>query len=297
MFSTRTQRSSQRDFWSIVAASICWGTVGVATQTIYTHSTTNALSLAFFRLGIATPLFLLAGIFLLGRCFWHIKLRDLLIMLAMGGMQALYQDSYNVAISYAGVTVTTLIALCVAPVIVALVSPFIAHERLTRRTLIALVCALAGTILLVIARSQPSKQNISMSGILLALLAAGGYAGFLLCGRQLANRYHSLHINTVAFSTGTLLLLLLTIPAKLVTTYPAREWLILLYLGCIPTAFAYWLFQNGIRSLSATVVSIVTLCEPLTAALLAWLLFHEQLNLFGLLGAALLLGTMLLLAL
>lgn len=297
MHFTRSQRSSQRDFWSIVAASVAWGTVGVATQTIYTHTVTNALSLAFFRLGIATPLFLLASTFLLGRRFWQIKRRDLLIMLGMGIMQGLYQDSYNAAISYTGVTISTLIALCVAPVIVALVSPFIAHERLTRRTLIALICALTGTILLVIARSQPGKQNISLLGILLSLLAASGYAIFILCGRQLANRYHPLHVNTIAFSTGALLLFLLSIPTKLVVTYPAWEWLILLYLGCIPTALAYWLFQSGMRSLSATVVSIVTLCEPLTAALLAWLLFHEQLNLFGLLGAGLLLGTLLLLAL
>ena len=295
--STQSQRSSQRDFWSIIAASVFWGTVGIATQTLYTHSTTNALSLAFFRLGIATPFFLVASIFLLGRRFWQIKPHDLIIMLGMGGMQALYQDSYNAAIGYTGVIVSTLIALCVAPVIVALVSVFMAHECLTRRTLIALICALGGTMLLVIARSQPGKQNISLLGILFALLAASGYAVFILCGQQLANRYHPLHVNTVAFSTGALLLFLLSIPTKLVVTYPAWEWLILLYLGCIPTALAYWLFQNGMRSLSATVVSIITLCEPLTAALLAWLLFHEQLNLFGLLGAGLLLGTILLLAL
>jgi len=46
------------------------------------------------------------------------------------------------------------------------------------------------------------------------------------------------------------------------------------------------------RSLSATIVSIVTLCEPLAAAVLAWILFHEQLGLPGLLGAALLLAAM-----
>jgi drug/metabolite transporter, DME family len=36
--------------------------------------------------------------------------------------------------------------------------------------------------------------------------------------------------------------------------------------------------------------SIVTICEPLTAALLAWILFHEELGPFGLPGAGLLLG-------
>lgn len=293
---TRHQGTTNRDLWYIITASVSWGTVGIATRTIYAHTTTNALSLAFFRLGFAAPLFLLASILLLGRRFWHIKLTDLALMLCMGGMQALYQASYNEAILYTGVTISTLIALCVAPIIVALVSTFITHEHLTPLTLIALFCALTGTMLLVLARSQPGQQTISLLGIALALLAAGGYATFILCGRQLATRYHSLHVNTVAFTTGAFLLLLFAIPTRLVATYPAWEWFILLYLGAVPTTLAYWLFQQGMRSLPATVVSIVTLCEPLTAALLAWLLFHEQLNLFGLLGAGLLLSAMLLLA-
>jgi len=66
----------------------------------------------------------------------------------------------------------------------------------------------------------------------------------------------------------------------------------LLYLGCVPSFLGYALFQTGIRSLSATVASIVTMCEPLTAALLAWILFREELGPFGLLGAGFLLGAM-----
>jgi len=46
------------------------------------------------------------------------------------------------------------------------------------------------------------------------------------------------------------------------------------------------------RTLSATVASIVTMCEPVTAALLAWILFREELGPFGLLGAGFLLGAM-----
>lgn len=290
-----TPHSSRRDFWFIICAAILWGTVGVGTQAIYAHSSTNALSLSFVRLGIAAPLFLLASWLLLGRRILQIKRRDLIAMLCMGGMQALYQVSYVAAIAYTGVTISTLIALCVAPVFVALFSLLIAREPLKLPTLIALLCALLGTILLVAARSHPTGGNLSLFGILLALLSAGGYAAFILLGRPLTSRYHPLHVNAVAFTTGALLLLLFALPVHLVLSYPTWAWLLLLYLGCIPTAVAYALFQTGMRSLSATVVSIVSLCEPLTAAILAWLLFHEQLGPFGLLGAALLLAAMLLL--
>ncbi|GAC1642690.1 MAG: EamA family transporter [Ktedonobacteraceae bacterium] len=287
-----TRSASRRDFWLIVGASLSWGTVGVANQAIYAHVATNALSLAFYRLLVAAPLFIVASLLLTRRRSFRVKPRDLGIMLLMGGMQALYQASYSAAIAYAGVTIPTLIALCAAPIMIALFSMCIARERLNVLTLLALVCALCGTILLVEARPHVSGGSVSLLGILFALLAAAGYAGFILCGRLLTGQYHPLHVNTVAFATGALLLLFVAVPGGLTLAYPLWAWLLLLYLGCIPTALAYGLFQIGMRSLSATVVSIVTLCEPLAAALLAWLLFHEELGLLGLLGAALLLGAM-----
>jgi DME family drug/metabolite transporter len=128
--------------------------------------------------------------------------------------------------------------------------------------------------------------------VFFAFLSACAYAGFILCGRLLTVSYHPLQINLVAFGTGALLLLLAASSTRLVIGYPAWGWLLLLYLACVPSALGYALFQAGIRSLSATVASIVTMCEPLTAALLAWILFREQLDPFGLLGAGCLLGAM-----
>ncbi len=91
---------------------------------------------------------------------------------------------------------------------------------------------------------------------------------------------------------GALLLLVCAAATRLVLTYSPTGWLILLFLGIVPTALGYALFQAGMRSIPATLASIITMCEPLTAALLAWLFFHEELGLSGLLGAGLLLGAM-----
>jgi DME family drug/metabolite transporter len=287
-------KSSVRGFLLITIASVFWGTVGIANQAIYAHSAANAFSLAFLRLAIAAPLFVLASWLLTGRVRFQVRPRDLCIMLLMGVLQALYQASYSAAIPYAGVTVSTLIALCAAPPIVALISTVIIRERLSGRTLLAMIGALGGTILLVAARTRPDVGSVSLLGVGLALLSAGGYAGFILCGRLLTSSYHPLHVNAVAFGTGALLLLCCAVPTQLVVSYPLWGWALLLYLGCVPTALAYGLFQVGMKSLSATLVSIVTLFEPFTAAVLAWIFFREQLNGPGLLGAALLLVALLL---
>jgi len=287
-----SQHTSRRDFLFIVCASVSWGTVGVANQILYGYGATNALSLTFLRLAIATPLFFLAGWISLGRRLFHIKRRDLRTMMLMGSMIALSQACYVAAISSAGVSVSTPIAICAAPVIIALLSALIARERLTPVTLIALGAALSGTVLLVATRSHAGGGTVSLFGALLAFLSACGYAGFVFCGRLLTSSYYPLQISSVSFGTGALLLLVCASSTRLVLAYPAGGWLMLLYLGCVPTALGYGLFQIGIRSLSATVASIVTMCEPLTAAILAWILFREELGPFGLLGAGFLLGAM-----
>jgi DME family drug/metabolite transporter len=36
-----------------------------------------------------------------------------------------------------------------------------------------------------------------------------------------------------------------------------QSWLLLIYLGLVPSALAYWLFQMGLRAVPATAASII----------------------------------------
>jgi DME family drug/metabolite transporter len=68
-------------------------------------------------------------------------------------------------------------------------------------------------------------------------------------------------------------------------------WSLLIYLAVGPSALAYWLFQRGLQDVNAADASIVTLLEPLIAAILAAFLFDERLGLLGWIGAGLLIGS------
>lgn len=125
-------------------------------------------------------------------------------------------------------------------------------------------------------------------GVLLALGAALGYAVTTLCSRTLAGRYHPLQSLTIGFGAGAVVLLPFTLSTGFVVSYPLVCWVLLVYLGLIPTALAYVLFFGGMRHTTATTASIATLLEPLTSTALAWLLFGERLGSLGLLGAVLL---------
>jgi len=282
---------ARRGLVLILIAALLWGTVGVATKTIYTLATTTALSIGFLRLAIATPVLLVASWRTCGRHALRITPRDLPAMLLIGVTMALYQVCFLGAIPRIGVASTTLITLCTAPVIVALLAAALLDEALTSRVVLALVAGLAGTVML--SWTNPSTlegRHATLVGVGLALSSAIAYAIMTLCSRALAGRYHPLQPMTIGLGTGALLLLPFALASGISVSFPHTGWALLLYLGIVPTALAFVVFLTGIEHTTATVASIITLIEPLTATVLAWLLFDEQLGLLGLLGAALLLG-------
>jgi len=288
-------RHFNRGLGLVMLAAILWGTVGVSTKTLYGLGETNALSIGFFRLALAAPVLGLTGWVALRQRLFQIPLRDLALMALIGVMLALYQVCYFGAIAYVGVAVATLVTLCTAPVLVALLSVVFLRERLSLAVIGALGLAVFGTVLLVGSGDGGSLSKTVLPGVFLAVGSALGYAVVTLAGRNVAPRYPSVQTNAVAFATGALLLLILASRTGLIMDYTLKGWAILAYLGLVPTALAYGLFLWGMRSTRPTVASIVTLLEPLTATVLAYLLFAEHLGPSGLLGGVLLIGAILIL--
>lgn len=287
-----TRAESQRGLALVMFSAMLWGTVGIGTKLLYQIADTTPISIGFFRLAFAVPALFISCWFIVGRRMFAIQRRDLGLMLLIGAMLALYQVCYMGAVQRAGVSVAVLVTLCTAPVLVALLSVIFLRERMTLPILLALGCAIAGTLLLIDFQSTTQSQGDTIAGVALALGSALGYAVFALCGRRLAGRYHPLQSLTIGFGVGALLLLLLALPAGLALDYSAQGWGTLLYLGLVPSALGYVIFLQGMKHTPATVASIATLLEPLTSTVLAMALFGERLAPAGWLGALMLLGAM-----
>ncbi len=281
-------------FWLMTGAAVLWGTIGIATQTIYNIDTTSSLFLNMARLLVAAPVMLVAGWRVVGQGMFNIRRRDLGIMVLAGLLLAMSQATYFAAIRYSGVTIATLLAICAAPLVVTGVSVLLKWEKLTQRTGVALLVALLGSVLLVGMDAPEGDQTLL--GTLLAIVSAATYGSVVLCGRFLATDYHPLQVTAVTFSVGALALIVINLVNGVEVVQTAQGWLLVLYLGLVPTALAYWLFQSGLRSLSATSASIVSMLDPLVAALLAWVLFGETLGVSGVVGAGLLIASIILLS-
>jgi len=279
----------------VVVAAALWGTVGVASKLLYGTTAISPVFVGFVRLALAGPLLLVLSLVTVrGRTFAFAR-RELGAILMIGVSMALYQLFYFTAVATTGVAIATLVTICTAPLIVALLAGAFLGERLTATVIGALAIGIAGTAMLVGVPSDVGVDRAAVfAGTAWALGSAASFAVFTLFSRVLAPRHHPFTLIGIGLGAGALMLLpvaLFHIPASVASD---GMWL-LLYIGLVPTGFAYVIFFAGMRRTGATVASIAALSEPLTATLLAWLVFDERLGALGLIGAGLLVGAMVLL--
>lgn len=284
---------ARRGLLLIMLAAVLWGTVGISSKTIYQLVATNPLSIGFFRLAISLPVLFSVCWARQGKKMLQVSRGDLGLMTLIGLMSALYQVCYFGAVARTGVAVATVVTLCTAPVMVAVISVAFTGKRPSRSTLVALVGALSGTSVLVLFREQSKLTGADTGGIALALVSAFSYGLVTLISQKLAAHRDPFQSLAISFSVGAAVLF--GFAEDMVMTYTPLAWVLLVYLGTIPTALAYVFFFKGMRSTSATAASISTLLEPMVATLLAWFLFDERFTHVGFLGIALLGGALLLL--
>lgn len=279
----------------LVGTGILWGTIGVASKGIFEHSSLDPLSVTWIRTLLASPICIAAVWLSGGRELLHFSRRDLLTMIGLGVVLILYQWLYLAGVEEIGVTATTLVSLCGAPVIVAVLSALVLHEKLSRPQLVALAGALLGTALLV-GRPPEMEGGNGTLGVLFALGCALGIAIHAMGSRRIAGRVHPLVVLSIGFSVGAIVLAPVVLGQGLDPNADATTWALLVYLATVPSFVAYFFYQRGLRDVPASMATIVTLLEPMVAAVLAWFFFDERLGLHGLIGGALLLASIWLLS-
>ncbi|HEY9390035.1 MAG TPA: EamA family transporter [Mycobacteriales bacterium] len=169
------------------------------------------------------------------------------------------------------------------PLIVAGLSAGLLGERLTLRTVVAALAGVGGVSLLVL-RADAQLDTLGVA-------AAAGGAVSMAAGVVLSKRWTSpaplLATTGWQLVAGGLLLLPFTLlvegppPAHLTATTLAGY----AYLSIIGCAVAYALWFRGINALSPTHVTFLVLLSPVVATALGWLVVDEELTPAQVLGA------------
>jgi DME family drug/metabolite transporter len=284
-----SRRSPGRGFLLVVAAALCWGTSGLSGRVVADRAGLSALDIAWYRLAIGAVVLAAA---------WAATARRrgpavpptrpvTLRLLLIGAGLAAYQLAYFSAVEQAGVSIATLVALGLAPLLIAVGGTLLGSGRPDRATVTALGAALVGLTLLVGVSAGADTGTTVLLGALTATGSALGYAVVTLAGGGVPA---GVPVTLAGFTGGALLLTPVALARGLTVPSDGVALAVLLYLGLVPSALAYGLFFTGVRTVPGAVASIATLLEPLTATLLATVFLGERLEPAAVAGGGLLLA-------
>ena len=196
-------------------------------------------------------------------------------------------EAYN----YTTVATATL-TYYLAPFFVMLASPFFLKEKLTLKQFICLIGALVGMVFVsgVIKNGIPEADEIK--GILFGLGAALLYATVIVLNKKLkeisAYEKTIMQLGTAAIVVLPYTFLTEDISAIKFTAVPV---ILLLVAGIVHTGIAYTFYFNSMKDLKAQTVAIFSYIDPAVAILLSAFVLKEEMDIYGIIGAVLILGS------
>ena len=257
----------------VVLAAVCFATTGTAQQLGPDGSS---------PLGVATIRFFIGSLVLFFIAFLRPSRRRTVeraplaarVWIATAFGQALYGAAFFSAVRSTGVAVGTVVALGSAPLITGAISAMSLRKVPALSWLGTTVFAIVGMSLIVVSGKE---SQVTMSGVALALCAGLGYALFALGSKTiLSSGVSSEFAMANVFGIASLMLA----PTLL---FVDLEWLthtdaivMVLWLGVVTLALAYWSYATGLRHLEPSQTTMITLVEPVVATLLGAVVLSER---------------------
>lgn len=287
--------NSRRGYLLVLGATMCWSTSGTFIRIISSNYAFTAWSLAFWRDLFTFACFLVLAL-ATNAAGLRVTRRDLIPLAAMGAISiGIFHVLWAQAVVMIPIAVATVLNYT-APFFVILFAWLLWHERPSRVQTAALVLAFGGC-LLVTGAYDLSNTNLNWPGLLMGLATGVTYGTVSIFGKDALKRYVPFTIMTYAFGFGALTVLILQ-PGAIVQSVglPAGAWISIAGLAVVSTVSGFALYTNGLKYLSAGSASITATLEPVIATALAFVLLGEIVGVIQIVGGALVVGAVTLLA-
>jgi len=261
--------SQSSGYLYVSAAAVIWGSNGVIVNMVPYEPHT----VAFFRVLFAA-ITLLPVVLLTRRGEIIDAARNWKLMVSLGcllalGWSLLFYSMKLIAIANAVLLNYT------APIFVAMLAPLVLKEKLERSTVLALVIAVVGIVVI------SYQQNLQIGGIdgfnplgvVLGLLAGLAYAGYIILSKKALSGFSSQVVAFCSYAAALAFLSPFVIGTEL--SPDLTSWVLLLVLGIFNTGFAVTLYLKGLGMVKAQKAVILTYLEPASAVVFG-LLFLAQ---------------------
>jgi drug/metabolite transporter (DMT)-like permease len=218
----------------------------------------------------------------------HITIRDLELALASGVFLALHFGLWISSLNYTSIA-TSVILVTSSPIFVAVASYVLFREKITRNIIAGIIVCFTGTAF--ICWGNWGIGTDSFIGGILALAGALAVSGYVLIGRRLRQRMGLLVYGTIIFSAaGILLLVAALVSGYSLSGYAGTTYLMMILLAVVPQLLGHLSLNWSLRFVSATLVTIAVLGEPVGANIWAFLILGEKPHLFEIIGSVFILA-------
>ena len=270
---------------AILFASILWGTTGTAASFAPDLS---PLAIGAFSMGVGG--LMQAGLAYRKILFAFDKLLQNKRLLAVSALAlAVYPLAFYSSMKLSGVAVGTVVSIATAPFFSALLECLISKKNnINKRWLTSFSIGVVGIGLLVFSESSSTNESgddLKLLGIALGLVAGLCYAIYSWATKALIDKgIKSQAAMGSIFGLGAMLLLpTLWFTGENLFSSQINV-LVISYLTLIPQCLGYIAFSFGLRHVTASSANLLTLFEPVVAAVLAVCVVGELIPFIGWLG-------------
>lgn len=284
---------------AVLAAALIWGTTGTAAA--YAPNL-SPLAIGAFAMGFGG----LLQAFIAKRSiqkYWRSILQQRFLLGAGVLSVAIYPLAFYSSMYYAGITIGTVISIGTAPIFSALLERFFNHQSLSIRWVISFVLGILGVMLLTFSDNHVSNTADTVTalnkplGIILGLVAGATYSTYSWAAKQFINQgFDAKAAMGSIFGLAAFIL----IPSLFWTAQnlfdEARNLYVVTYMAAIPMFLGYVLFGYGLKTVSASYATTLTLFEPVVATFFAAILIGEKISMSGWVGIAMIFACLLILS-
>ncbi len=277
----------------IFSAAVLWGTAGVFVRALTSVGLSN-MQVVFNR-AIITTAIMCAVCLVKDRALFKVKLRDLPLFAASGILSVVFFNyCYYKTIELSTLSVASVL-MYTAPIFVMLMAIPLFKESLSVRKCVALTVAFVGCIF--VSGAVGAGQKIGTAAVIYGLMTGFGYSLYTVFGNILLKKgYSSFTITLYSFMFSALgsAPLMLASGGIPFTQMGGRAWLVAVGMAVFNTVLPYLFYTSGLKTVEVSHAPIIATVEPVTATVIG-IFYNDPLDIYGLLGIALVLGSVVIL--
>lgn len=275
----------------VLTSGILWGLIGLFTTPL-SEKGINSISIIAVRVTL-TAIMLAIILLIIDKSLFKVKLRDLWRFAGMGVISfSFFNVCYLKSMELNNSFGTACILMYTAPIFITLLSALLFKEKITPKKILCLVLAILGCALI------SGGGRVTPLGFIFGLGSGLGYGLYSIFSVYALKKYSFWTSTFYAFCFSTLSLIPFCDWSRVITASFSNGKTAILFLGLslIITIFPYATYTCGLKKVPPSEASVIACVEPLVAALIGVLVYHQTMGILGIIGMALVLTAVLILS-